>query len=130
MSGPAQSGIDTPPRFLADENLETAIVQGTRRKRPNMTFLTAREASTLHLTDPKLLRQAKALDLILISHDSRTMYDHFSAFLLELPEEEHCPGVFLVSDTYSLGHIIDFVVEIFDLSSHGEWRDRIVRLPF
>jgi hypothetical protein len=129
MSIPAQSGFDMPPRFLAGENLESDIVQGSRRKRPNMTFLTAHEANTIRLKDPGLLKRAKELDLILISHDSRTMYDHFAAFLLGLPQGEHCPGVFLVSDTYGVGQIIDFVVEIYDLSSHGEWRDRIVRLP-
>ncbi len=58
------------------------------------------------------------------------MYDHFAAFLMGLWQGEHCPGVFVVSqDRYSIGQIIEFIVEIYDLSSADEWTDRIVRLP-
>lgn len=124
------SGNDRQSRFLADENLESAIVQGVRLQRPEITLLTAKEAETLSLDDRQVLSQAQALDLILISHDSRTMYNHFAAFLMSLAPDEHSPGVLLVSqERYSIGQIISFIVEVYDLSSHQEWANRIVRLP-
>lgn len=52
------SGNNQQPRFLADENLETAIVQGVRRRRQDMVLLTAKEASTLSLDDPQVLKRA------------------------------------------------------------------------
>lgn len=115
------SGNNQQPRFLADENLETAIVQGVRRRRQDMALLTAKEASTLSLDDPQVLKRARELDLILVSHDSRTMYDHFAAFLSSLAPDEYCPGVLLVSqERFSTGEIVGFIIEIYDLSSHDE----------
>jgi hypothetical protein len=129
MSG-SVGKIEQPPRFLADENLEAAIVGGEKRKRPGCVFFTADEAGIRNLPDSLVLRRAQELDLILISHDRRTMYDHFATFLMSVGAGQHSPGVFLVSqERFGLGQIIDFIVEIYDLSDHAEWRDRIVDLP-
>ena len=93
-------------------------------------FFTAKDAGTLHFGDLQVLERAKELSLILVTHDIATMYDHFANFLMNLPQGEHCPGVFVVSqERYSIGQIIDFIVEISDLSTDEEWVDRIVRLP-
>jgi uncharacterized protein DUF5615 len=130
MQGSTGLSSGASPRFLADENLERAIVEGLRHSRPDVVFMTAVEAGTMHLDDPDVLERAKLLDLILVSHDSRTMYDHFAAFLMKLPSEEHCPGVLLVSqEKYGIGQMIAFLLDVYDLSSHEEWRDRIARLP-
>jgi hypothetical protein len=119
-----------PPRFLADENLENAIIIGLRQKRPGMTILTAHEAGVIGLKDPELLQRAKELDLILITHDRKTMYDHFADFLMRLSPGEHSPGVLLVSQTkHSIGQIISFILEVYDLSRHEEWRDLPTSLP-
>lgn len=101
-----------------------------RRKRPAITFLTAAEAGTLHLSDPEVLQHAKDLDLILVSHDRRTLYGHFAVFLQSLPPGEHSPGMLLVSqETYRLGQIIAFLLEVYDLSHHEEGRDLPTSLP-
>lgn len=76
-----------------------------------------------------MLGRARELNLILVSHDSRTMYFNFANFLLSLQSDEQCPGVFLVSqERYSIGQIVGFILEIYDLSGHSEWQNRIVRL--
>ncbi len=127
MSVPFSSN---PPRFLADENVERAIVDGARRIRPQMIFKTVAEVGIAGLPDPLVLERAQELDLILVSHDRRTMYRFFAEFLVTLPAGAHCPGVFLVSqERYSIGEIIGFIVEIYDLSGHQEWRDQITVLP-
>ena len=49
---------------------------------------------------------------------------------MSLDTDQHSPGVLLVlQERFSFGQIIDFIVEIFDLSDHSEWQDRIVDLP-
>jgi hypothetical protein len=122
--------LPRPPRFLADEHLDSDIVRGARRKRPGIVFLTAAEAGTRTMSDPELLERARVLDVILISHDRSTMYDYFADLLMRLPEGEHSPGVFLITQKrYSIGQIIEFIVELFDLSNHEEWRDQIGNLP-
>jgi hypothetical protein len=97
-------------------------VQGVKRQRPDCIFLSADEAGIRNLPDDLVLRRAQELDLILISHDRRTMYDHFATFLMSLDTDQHTPGVLLVLQER-------FIVEIFDLSDHSEWQDRIVDLP-
>ena len=97
MSGAIGSTSGRPPRFLADENLEKAIVVGLRQKRPDMTIVTTHQAGVAGLKDPQLLQRAKELDLILSTHDRKTMYDHFADFLMRLPAGEYSPGVMLVS---------------------------------
>ena len=58
------------------------------------------------------------------------MYRYFAEFLGALPAGEHCPGLFLISqERYSIGEMIDFIVEIYDLSEHREWRDLVMDLP-
>ena len=73
-----------PRRFLADENFETAIVQGVKRQRPDCVFFTADEAGIRNLLDDLVLRRAQELGLILVSHDLMTMYDHFATLLMSL----------------------------------------------
>jgi len=105
-------------------------VQGVQRQRPTVTFLTASEAGTLRLSDLEVLNRAKELDLILVTHDSATMYRYFSDFLEGLSSGEHSPGVLLVSQgKYGIGQVIGFLVDVHDLSWHSEWRDQIARLP-
>ncbi len=130
MSESVTQTAPRPSRFLADEDLNPAVVRGARRKRPGLVFLTAKDVGTLHFGDPQVLERAKELGLILVTHDTATMYDHFANFLMNLPQGEHCPGVFVITqERYSVGQIIDFIVELYDLSLNDEWVDRIVRLP-
>lgn len=130
MSGSDPEHVRHPPRFLADENLDPAVVRGARNKRPGMVFLTATEAGTRHLLDPDLLRRARELDLILVSHDQTTLPQYFTELLMELQPDVHTPGVFIITQKkYSIGQIIEFILEVYDLSDHEEWRDQTNNLP-
>lgn len=130
MSETEQRRASRPPRFLADENMNGAIIRGARRKRPSMIFLTANEAGTRHLSDPEVLQRAKELDLILISHDRATLDNHFAEFLMRMPAGEYSPGLFLITQKrYGIGQIIEFILEVYDASSHEEWRNLNETLP-
>lgn len=118
-----------PPRFLADEDFNGDIVTGLRRAQPAIDILTAAQAGTLRMNDPGVLAWARAHDRILLSHDKRTMPDHFYNFLAQLVPGEHSPGVMLVPQELAIGPAIDAMLVIWACSSHEEWRDLLIRLP-
>jgi hypothetical protein len=119
------------PRFLADENFNGRIVAGLRLIYPEIDLLTFVEANIVKgLSDPELIEETAQLDRILLTHDKRTMPDHFADVLARtLPLGLHLPGVLLFSRTMAIGAAIDEIALIWGASRHDEYRDRIVFLP-
>jgi hypothetical protein len=66
-------------RFLADADLDDAIVRGVRRYEPSIDFKSANDADLQGLSDPEVLEVAAAEGRILVSHDTSTMPVHFAA---------------------------------------------------
>ena len=64
-------------RFLADEDLDSDIIEGPRSREPAMDILNAKKTSLRGTKDPDLLEFAAQQERILISHDRRTMIHHF-----------------------------------------------------
>jgi hypothetical protein len=65
-------------RFLADADLNRAIVSGVLRHEPSIDFLTAQAAGLRRLKDPEVLALAAEQQRVLVSHDVGTMPKHFS----------------------------------------------------
>jgi hypothetical protein len=68
-------------RFLADADLDEAIVTGLRERERAIDFMTANEANLRRRGDPFVLEFAANQGRILVSHDRRTMPVHFAARL-------------------------------------------------
>jgi len=66
-------------RFLADADLNRAIVSGVLRREPSVDFLTAHAAGLRRMTDPEVLALAAGLQRVIVSHDVGTMPTHFRA---------------------------------------------------
>ena len=64
-------------RFLADEDLDSDIIEGLRSREPAIDILNAKKTSLRGTKDPDLLEFAAQQERILISHDRRTMIHHF-----------------------------------------------------
>jgi uncharacterized protein DUF5615 len=64
-------------RFLADEDLDSDIIEGLRSREPAIDILNAKKTSLRGTKDPDLLELAAQQKRILISHDRRTMIRHF-----------------------------------------------------
>jgi hypothetical protein len=80
------------------------------------------------IDDPALLRWAEAAGLILVSSDRQTLVGHFRT---HLREGRHSPGLFLLPRRFSVPEVIEsLVLAAYALSDPGEWRDRVVFLPF
>ncbi len=67
-------------RFLADADLNKAIVIGVVGREPSLDFLTAHAAGLRRMTDPEVLALAAEQHRVLVSHDVGTMPAHFRLF--------------------------------------------------
>ena len=113
-------------RFLADADLNYAIVEGCRRHEPTLDFLSANEATLQGVPDPEVLVLAAEQNRILVTHDLKTMPRHFGEFLMW---RDYSAGVFLVSQHAAIGEVIDELVLIWAASDAEEWQNRIVNIP-
>lgn len=77
-------------RFLADADLNNAIVSGVLRREPSIDFLTAHAAGLGRMKDPEILALAAAQQRALVSHDVGTMPAHFREFR---NDAKHSAGV-------------------------------------
>ena len=90
-------------RFLADADLNKAIVSGVLRREPSLDFLTAQAAGLRGMGDPEVLALAEH-QRILVSHDVSTMQGHFRAFR---SARKQSSGVFLIPQNLDVGAAID-----------------------
>lgn len=118
-----------PPRLLADANFNLHVVRGARRIRHDISIATAHEARLDGVPDPEVLAYAARHDLILLTHDVRTMPGHFTDFLMSCKEGEFSPGVWYTPQTLAVGVAIHAILEAWLCSAHGEYRNRELRFP-
>jgi predicted nuclease of predicted toxin-antitoxin system len=112
-------------KLLADENLRRAIVLGLRRREPGASFVQAYEAGVAGKDDLTVLRIAAEQNRILVSHDVRTLPDHFRHFI----EQQASPGVILIPQKLSLSSAIEELLIILLASEAEEWANQIRFLP-
>lgn len=113
-------------RFLADADLNRAIVSGVMRREPSLDFLTASAAGLRALNDLEVLALAAQRQRVLVSHDVGTMPTHFRAFR---NAGKHSSGVFLIPQSLDVGRAIDELLLIWVASEASEWEDRLEWLP-
>jgi len=85
-------------RLQADNDLDQRIVLATRRLESAIDFQTAGAVDLHGLTDEQVLGLAAQQSRILVSHDRRTMPDHFAAFI----SRNQSPGVIIISQRMSI----------------------------
>ena len=114
-------------RFLADADLNKAIVSGVLRREPSLDFLTAHVAARLRrMTDPEVLALAAEQHRVLVSHDVGTMPAHFRRFR---NAGKKGFGMFLIPQSLDVGTAIDDLLLIWLASESSEWEDRLEWLP-
>jgi Domain of unknown function (DUF5615) len=113
------------PRFLADADLNRAIVSGVKRRAPGVDFLTAQDASIDAMPDSDVLAIAARSGRILVSHDFGTMPHHFRDFVAR----QHSPGVFLISQAVPVVVAVEALLMIASASETEEWENQLTYLP-
>lgn len=113
-------------RFLADADLNHAIVSGTRGREPAIKFFSAAEGHLEGISDSGVLEAAAVLEALLVSHDTRTMPVYFDQ---RLKAGMSSPGVLLASQRVPIGEVIEALVLIWSCSGPSDWVNRIHYLP-
>lgn len=112
-------------RYLADENLRRSIVLGVKRREPSVSFLGAHEAGTVAKDDLTVLQVATDQGRILVSHDLRTLPEHFRQFVAC----QSSPGVFLIPQYVPLSPAIEELLMLWVASEAEEWQNQVHYLP-
>ena len=89
--------------FLADADLNRAIVDGFIRRNQQVYFRKAEEIPLEGLPDPEVLSIAANRNCVLVSHDVSTMPYHFRRFVTH----SHSPGLVLVPQMLPVRIAID-----------------------
>ena len=113
-------------RFQADNDLKFAIVKAVRRREPAIDFASAHEAGLEGVGDPELLERAARDNRVLVSHDRRTMLDHFRNHLVA---EKPSPGLLVVSQGTPIGLVVEAIVLLWAVADPTELRDQAYHLP-
>jgi hypothetical protein len=113
-------------RFLADADLNQAIVTGALERESALDFLTATEAGLQGKEDPEVLELAASQGRILVLHDTSTMPVHF---FNRVQSDRKSPRVFLVRQRACVGQVIEVILLIWSASALGEWAGQIHYLP-
>ena len=113
-------------RFLADADLNKAIVNGVLRREPLVDFQAANAAGLRGMRDDQVLALAANSQRILVSHDVGSMPSHFRRFR---EAGSVSPGVFLIPQSLDIGTAIEELIFIWLASEPSEWIDRLEWLP-
>lgn len=114
-------------QWLTDEDFNGRIVRGLFLKAKNLDLTRSQDAGLQGADDATVLKWAENNDRLLLTHDGRTMPQHFRE---HLEAGGHVPGVFIVDDFAPIGACIDDILLIEECSVQDEWRDQIYHLPF
>jgi hypothetical protein len=112
-------------RFLADADLNKAILTGVLRREPTVDFLTAHAAGLRRTTDPEVLALAAKQGRVLVSYDMGTMPAHFRTS--GMPEDTL--GRIPRSAEPQPCHGNQELLIIWLTSDASEWENRLVWLP-
>ena len=112
-------------RFQADADLNRIIVLATIRREPSIDFLTADAMDLAGRKDPEVLAIAAREGRVLVSHDQKTMPQHFADFILQTS----CPGVLIVPQHLPVAAVVEDLLLIWFLTEAEEWVNRIRYLP-
>jgi predicted nuclease of predicted toxin-antitoxin system len=112
-------------RFLADADLNHAIVAAVLRRVPEADFRSATDAGLSGLHDLEVLALAAREGRLLVTHDQNTMPRFFAEFIAKRAS----PGVIVVRQKLTVASVLDDLVLIWTASQAEEWTNRIVYLP-
>ena len=114
------------PRYLADNDLNDAIVVGARRREPATEFTRLRDLGLAACSDSEVLDFAAAENWIVVSHDVNTMRD---AAYSRLKAGLVMHGLLLASQRTPVSSIIESLLLIWAASEAEEWVDQVEFLP-
>ena len=111
-------------RFLADENLESALVAALRRDTA-IDIVRVQDEGLAATDDSRILERAAREDRVLLTHDAKTMLPIANARVRAgLP----LAGVIMVPTRFKLGEAAETIRLYAYCSLDGEWEGRVEHL--
>jgi hypothetical protein len=111
-------------RFRADADLNFDIVKAVRQQEPAVDSGSA--AGLGRVSDPEILELAAASNRVLVSHDRRTMLNHFRN---RLTAGKASPGLLIVSQAAAIGPAVESIIILWSAADPAELRDQAFHLP-
>ncbi len=111
-------------RFQADNDLDQRIVVATKRLDPSVDFQTAPALGLHDVDDPEVLALAASEGRVLVSHDRKTMPNHFREFI----SSHASPGVIIVSQKMPIGRAAELLHLLWAASEAEEYANIIYDL--
>jgi hypothetical protein len=112
-------------RLQADADFNEVIVRAVLRREPTADFRTAPAARLAGLDDPAVLKLAAEAGRMLVTHDRKSMPDHFAEFILT----QTSAGVLVIPQKLSVRRAVDDLILIWTATEAEEWINRIYALP-
>lgn len=112
-------------RFQADNDFNRIILHAFLRREPALDVQTAIAAGLTGRPDPDVLAIAAGEGRVLLTHDKRTIPQHFADFI----STQSSPGVFIVVQKANLNAIVEDLLLIWSASDAEEWVNCICVLP-
>lgn len=113
-------------RFLADEDFNTRILRGLLRRRSTLDIVRVQDTALFGMSDAEVLEWAAQNGRVLLRHDVNTAtkiaYERLRA-------GEPIAGVIAVPQSTPIGHVIEDILTMADIYSHGELEGRVEYLP-
>jgi Domain of unknown function (DUF5615) len=112
-------------KFLADANFDLVLPAAAKRRELAFDYQTALEAGLTGLQDPDVLTVAAREGRVLLTHDVRTMPQHFALFI----SEHTSAGVLLVPQSLPRRRVVEDLLLVWIAVEVEEWTNRIMSLP-
>lgn len=114
------------PRFLADHDLNEAIIDGVLRREPALEFMKSRDMGLRDRPDAEVLAWAASHGFIVVSHDVNTMPGEAYS---RLASTQPLAGLLMVPQSHPVRPIIENLVLIWTASDAEEWSGQVRFLP-
>ena len=112
-------------RFQADADLNEILVKAMLRREPGIDIQTARAAGLAGLADNDVLTLAARSGRLLLTHDRKTMPNHFAEFIAA----QSSAGVLIVPQKLPISQAVEELLLVWVASEADEWINRIFSLP-
>jgi hypothetical protein len=113
-------------KVIFDENFNHRILRGLKLRIPDLDYLVAQQSVPEGTDDPTLLEWAAQHNLVLVTHDLKTIpkyaYDRVAAAL-------SMTGVIAVPRDLPIGQTIEELAIVIECSSPNELENRVLYLP-
>lgn len=109
-------------RIIFDHDFNHGIRRGLTYRLPNLDFVTAHEVGLSSVHDRRLLSWAAENNRLLLTHDRRTMPEHFASILLA---GERTAGILIIPQNMAIRRAVDELELFIVCENQEEWIDRI-----